>query len=211
MLSDTIKKDMTTDTYLILAFQVLSLIGYFLTARYQSKKIDVLESNLNSQSNLLKNQSDTISTFEKYKEMVNLKNIEDNLNLKIENLHLEYKRNIELGRDKVINEAVLLSGSKFKVEQQKMLRAWTELINITAQVILDQYPHKTETDEITIKFVPFNAEYIIGYMDAWSSGELEKYKANHPLNETLSTYNTLTNQENQTPKDDQTSNQNRPV
>lgn len=203
---------MTTDTILILSIQGLSIIGYFLTARYQSKKIDVLESNLNSQSNLLKNQSDTISTFEKYKEMVNLKNIEDNLNLKIENLHLEYKRNIELGRDKVINEAVLLSGNKFKVEQQKMLRAWTELINITAQVILDQHPaNKTERDEFTIKFVPFNAEYIIGYMDAWSSGELEKYKANHPLNETLSTYNTLTGQEIQTPTDDQTSNQNRPV
>ncbi|WP_162628180.1 hypothetical protein [Arcticibacterium luteifluviistationis] len=203
---------MTTDTILILSIQVLSIIGYFLTSRYQTKKIETLESNLNSQSNLLKNQADTISTFEKYKEMVNIKTIEDNLNLKIENVELKHKRDIELGRDKVINEAVLLSGNKFKVEQQKMLRAWTELINITAQVILDQYPdNKTERDEFTIKFIPFNAEYIIGYMDAWSSGDLEKYKANHPLNENLSTYNTLTDPETQTPTGKQTLNHNRPV
>jgi len=126
---------MTTDTIIILAIQILSIVGYFVTARLQTKKIETLESNLTSQSNLLKNQSDTISTFEKYKEMVNLADVEKNINLKIENLHLEYKKIIDTNNEKMMVLTSNKASEVFAKEHTKLLRALNELITSTASII----------------------------------------------------------------------------
>lgn len=201
---------MTTDGIIILVIQIFTIIGYFVTARLQTKKIETLESNLSSQSNLLKNQADTISTFEDYKKMVNLTDVEKNINLKIENLHLEYKKIIELNNEKMIVLTSNKASEVFAKEHTKLLRALNEFITSTASIIIDMYPDsKSERDDMALKLLPYSHDYLIGYMEALMNGSVHSYKANHPLDEILSNDNIQEDLKTQTPKPDQTVSHNR--
>lgn len=166
--------------------QVAILLGYVFTALYQSKRIKAVEDNFKSQTDLLKNQSDTIKTFEDYKKMINLSDLEKNIQLKLDNQALDFEKNWK-GREKEMIEAMLTTYRQvWEREQPKFMRAWGESINVLAQFIERQYPdysQKKERDEsIQVNF-PFNAEYLIGYIDSWQTGGVknsENYLKNMP-------------------------------
>lgn len=91
-----------------LLVQIVVLIGYVFTAIYQSKRIKSLEDNFKSQENLLKNQIDTIKTFEDYKKMINLSDVEKNISLKLDNQALEMENKWKL-REKKLADTLMKS------------------------------------------------------------------------------------------------------
>ncbi len=204
---------MTTETIIGVIAQGLILVGYFLTARWQTQKIKSLEETFKTQSDLLKNQADTIKTFEEYKKIINLTDVEKNIQLKIDNLHLEYKKVINAREKEVSDLAIQTAGTVFQRENKKMLRAWNELVNINAQFIMAQYPEinqKEERDEFINKFIPFNAEYVTPMIDAWFSGELQEFKEKYKSDGFLSDDNIQEEKEIQSQQDVNKKNQKNP-
>lgn len=180
---------MDPEMIIVLLVQILTLLGYFLTAKYQSRRIETLEQSMQSQRDLLKNQADTIKTFDDYKKLINLNDVEKNINLKLDNLHLEYKKIINQREKTVSDSAIKIATETFQRENHKMLRAWNELVNINAQFIIGEYPDKLnvkERDEFINRILPFNAEYLIPMINAWQSEDLEKFKQENPISEFLS-------------------------
>ena len=180
---------MTPEIILVLSTQILSVIGYIFTARYQNGRIKSMEDSMQGQKDLLRSQADTIKTFEDYKKLINLSDVEKNIELKIDNLHLEYKKFITNRESEVADLAILSAAKTYQREHKKMLRAWNELVNINAQFIMNQFPDKSqvkERDEFITKLLPFNAEYLVPMIEAWLSGEIEKFKTNNLADEFLS-------------------------
>lgn len=181
---------MSTESIILISTQILTAIGYFISVQFQSKKIETLQSAVTTQKDLLNAQG---SEIDNYKKLINLSDVEKNLQLKIDNLHLEYKKIIEL-RDLEVSNAAIKSASKtFQAENHKMIRAWSELVNINAQFIMSRYPDKENTDtrdDFITKFLPFNAEYIIPLINAWNYGQLEEFKTHHSSGEFFSSDNT---------------------
>ena len=180
---------MTPDTIIVLAIQFLTLIGYFFTAKYQNKRIENMEQSMNGQRDLLKSQADTIKTFEEYKKLINLSDVEKNIALKIDNLHLEYKRTMGNRESEIADIATRSAAKTFITENKKMLRAWSELVNINAQFIMNQFPEKSqnqEREDFINKILPFNAEYLVPMIEAWMSGEIEKFKRDNLVDELFS-------------------------
>jgi hypothetical protein len=184
---------MTYELIITLIMQFLTLGYYYFTSKYQTGRIDSLKNSMESQKDLLKSQADTISTFENYKKIINLTDVEKNIELKIANLRLEHEMTIANRDKEMIDFAMKVASKTFKIENGKMLRAWNELLNINAQFLMARYPTSNdakERDEFIMKLMPFNAEYVIELMNAWTSGELDEFKKNNPDDEVLSDDNT---------------------
>ena len=83
----------------------------------------------------------------------------------------------------VADSAIRHAYKTFSLEHKKMLRAWNELLNINAQFIMGRYPDKSNTserDNFINTIIPFNAEYLIPMINAWTAGELDKFMKENP-------------------------------
>jgi D-ribose pyranose/furanose isomerase RbsD len=167
------------ELYIQLIVTALCTVAYFLTYRYQAKKIEILDKTLNSLQSQITSQSTIISDFEKYKKLFDIDDFEKRLKLKLDNqkdeLNQVYKKEIDEASIKTARLAIEI----FQKEHEKIINGYEELGNIALAVTLQKFPkkeNKIERDLFIAKNYPKNLEYFITFCDEALDGKIPGFR-----------------------------------
>ncbi|MDB5206534.1 MAG: hypothetical protein JWR72_1609 [Flavisolibacter sp.] len=147
---------------------LLAAFIYFLTYRFQNRKIELLQSSIDSQSKI-------ITDFEKYKSLFDISDFEKRLELKLDNQKMELGKSFQIQNQKSIEAALEKYSEHVFRSSQEALGGWEELINIANSITLLKYPDKNkkaERDAFILKNYPKNADFMIRFLDDSFDGKI---------------------------------------
>ena len=150
-------------TYLYIGTTLIAATIYYLTFRYQAKKIDILEKAIKTQSNLLED-------FEKFKKLLDVDHYIKNRDLQLENQKLQLTRFFEQEARTLAEKVMRQTADGVIKEQIKWMPAWNELSQIALSIAIGQFPNKEDKPQRDAHFkqnYPQNADYFINFCDAY--------------------------------------------
>ena len=161
---------MTTDitTYIYIGTTLIASAVYYLTFKYQAKKIDILEKAIKTQSNLLED-------FEKFKKLLDVDHYVKNRDLQLENQKILLTRVFETQAKTLAENIMKKTADGVIKEQVKWISAWNELSQIALSIAISQFPNKEDKAKRDAHFkenYPDNSEYFINFCDAYFSGQI---------------------------------------
>jgi hypothetical protein len=155
-------------TYLYIGTTLIAATIYFLTFRYQAKKIDILEKAIKTQSTLL-------DDFEKFKKLLDVDHYVKNRDLQLENQKIQLTRFFE-AEAKKMGESIIENMGKTYIETNKDLLAMVqELVQIPISIVMKEFPdkmQKTKRDKYIKETFPHSSKMFIGFCDAWVDGRI---------------------------------------
>jgi hypothetical protein len=155
-------------TYIQTGVTIVAVIVYYLVYRFQSRKIDLLQKSVDSQSRI-------ISDFEKYKSLFDVDDFEKRLKLKLDNQRIELIRSFEAEAVKLANNVSQKAAENFLQQNDKMLAAWNELAQIPLSIIMKEYPKKEDKqarDKYISEKFPKSADFFIQFCDDYLAGKV---------------------------------------
>ena len=155
-------------TYLYIGATLIAAFVYYMTFRYQAKKIDILEKAIKTQSTLL-------DDFDKFKKLLDVDHYVKNRDLQLENQKIELTRLFEKESLKIANGVRDIMAKSFVDVNAKWLASFNELAQIPISIVMKQFPekeHKNERDAYIKEKFPHSSEFFIGFCDAWVAGEI---------------------------------------
>ena len=155
-------------TYIYIGSTLIACAVYYLTFRYQAKKIDILEKAIKTQSTLL-------DDFDKFKKLLDVDHYVKNRDLQLENQKLEMTRYFEKEASK-IGDSVAKSLNETYMETNKdLLGMVSELVQFPIDMVMKMYPEKSQKDErdnFILQHYPHSASRLIGFCDAVVAGQI---------------------------------------
>ena len=162
-------------TYIIyIGTTLIASAVYYLTFRYQAKKIDILEKAIKTQSTLLED-------FEKFKKLLDVDHYVKNRDLQLENQKLQLTRFFEKEAKTLAEKVMRQTADGVIKEQVKWMPAWNELSQIALSIAIKQFPNKEDKPKRDAHFIenyPENSEYFIKFCDAYFDGQIS---SNDPI------------------------------
>lgn len=155
-------------TYLYIGSTLIAATIYYLTYRYQAKKIDILEKAISSQSSL-------ITDFEKFKKLLDVDDYKKNRDLQLENQKIQLTRFFEKEAEKLANNVADNMNKRYIETNSDLLGMVQELIQFPIHMTIKQYPdksQKTERDKFIKQNYPHSADKLIGFCDAVIAGQV---------------------------------------
>lgn len=147
---------------------IIAAFIYFLTYRFQKRKIELLQNSIDSQSKI-------IADFEKYKSLFDISDFEKRLELKLDNQKMELSKSFQVQNQKAIDDALKKYSEYVLHSSQEALGGWEELINVANNVTLHKFPDKAqkiERDTFILKNYPKNADFMIRFLDDYFDGKI---------------------------------------
>jgi uncharacterized membrane-anchored protein YhcB (DUF1043 family) len=157
-----------TTTYIYIGTTLLASAIYYLTFRYQAKKIDILEKAIKTQSTLL-------DDFDKFKKLLDVDHYLKNRDLQLENQKIQLTRFFETEAKKMGEKIVENMSNKYVETNHELLSAFNELAQVPLSIIMKQYPglaDKVERDKYIVGHFPHSSELFIRFCDDYVAGKI---------------------------------------
>ena len=156
-------------TYIYIGSTLIASAVYYLTFRYQAKKIDILEKTIKSQSSLL-------DDIEKFRKMLDVDEFKKNRELHLETQKLELTRYFEK-EAKAMGDTIIKSmNDNFIEANADLLGMVQELVQFPIHAILKQFPDKNQKADrhnFIKQHYPHSADKLIGFCDAIFAGQVQ--------------------------------------
>jgi hypothetical protein len=157
-----------TTTYIYIGSTLIAAVIYYLTFRYQAKKIDILEKTIKSQSSLL-------DDIEKFRKMLDVDEFKKNRELHLETQKLEMTRYFEKEATAMGQRITKAMTDNFMEANKDLLGMVEELIQFPIHATLQQFPgisQKGNRDIFIKQHYPHSADKLIGFCDAIIGGQI---------------------------------------
>lgn len=155
-------------TYLYIGSTLIAATVYYLTFKYQAKKIDILEKAIKTQSTLL-------DDFEKFKKLLDVDHFLKNRDLQLENQKIEMTRYFEKEAQAMGDRIVKSMNDTYVQVNKELLDMVQELAQFPLTMVIKQFPDKekkAERDIFIQKYYPHSATKLIGFCDAYFNGDI---------------------------------------
>jgi len=157
-----------TTTYIYIGTTLIACVIYYLTFKFQARKIDVLEIAIKSQSTL-------ISDFEKFKSLLDVEHYIKNRDLQLENQKIEMTRYFEKEAKAMGTRLAEGMNNTYMEINKDLLASVNELIQVPLSIIMTKFPDKSQKADrdnyIKEKF-PHSTKLFIDFCDTWVAGQI---------------------------------------
>ena len=158
-----------TTTYIYIGSTLIASVVYYLTFRYQAKKINILEKAIKTQSTLL-------DDFDKFKKLLDVDHYVKNRDLQLENQKLGMTRTFEKEVEKLAKNITEGMNKTYIEANADLLGMVQELVQFPIHATLKQFPDKSQKvdRDIFIKqHYPHSADKLIGFCEAIIAGQIQ--------------------------------------
>jgi hypothetical protein len=155
-------------TFLYIGSTLIAATIYYLTYRYQAKKIDILEKAIKTQSTLL-------DDFDKFKKLLDVDHYVKNRDLQLENQKIQLTRFFENEAKKMGERIVENMSTRYVETNAELLNAFNELAQVPLSIIMQQFPKapdKTNRDNYIKEKFPHSSELFIRFCDDYVAGKI---------------------------------------
>jgi hypothetical protein len=155
-------------TYIYIGTTLIASAVYYLTFRYQAKKIDILEKAIKTQSTLL-------GDFDKFKKLLDVDHYVKNRDLQLENQKIQLTRFFENEAKKMGERIVKNMSNKYVETNADLLNAFNELAQVPLSIIMQQFPKapdKIDRDNYIKNKFPHSSELFIRFCDDYVAGKI---------------------------------------
>lgn len=152
-----------------------AMIAYIFTYRFLSEKVKTMEQTVVTMKSLVDSQTQLLQNVESYKKLYDPKDFENALFMKLDNQKLELEQEFGKQKTEIINTVIKNMTGRFAEANEDLLKITEELIQFPVQMILKQFPEKSqqsEKDEFIKQNYPYSADRLITFTNDIMNGKV---------------------------------------